>query len=376
MHADTVGSSGSDGAEERPFSPLSPLFPGEVNWTLSVLYGGQVHDGVDGYNHAEPPMGGEEGSIHDSVVSSDCDPVTYIDDVSSQSDGEEDGYVTRPAQPGDPSSRGGYVGWSSDTDNPALRFSFTLHDIPEVEEEKESEGEGEWSRRRVPPNQLTLPPNMSELSAASSEHSFSMRPPSLPLSPAPGDLMSPTLDVSDASSPRHTALFDTFDPVESPIHEFDAILRELSRSISLDRIVSGDCPSSPTSNTSTNLSTKESDFQSVVQHLRGEGGVSTTAPHFDEEGAEGPFPRQRKISNESTSSQLKVSRSLDYLSDVVTFMERFSIDVDEQEVYQQEVDQQEVEQQKVIREVLRAPFSKIIYHFEHCVLCNSKCGVP
>ena len=340
-HADTRDGSAPDSAEECPFTPLSPLFPEEVNWTMSVLYSGRGHDGATD-DHLTP-LGEEEGSIHGSVVSSDCEPVTYIDDVSSQSDGEEgerDGYVTQPAQPEDLHYRSGDVGWSSDTDNPALRFSFTLHDIPEAEEDRESEGEGDWPRRRAPPNQLTLPPNMSALSVASSEHSFGTRPPSLPLSPPPGELMSPTsMDVLNSSSPRYTALFDRFNPVESPIHAFDAILRELSRSISLDRIVSGDHPSSPTSTGSTAPSTKEGDFQSVVQQLRGEGRASVSPSHNDED-AEGPFSRQRKVSNESASSQMKVSRSLDYLSEVVSFMERFSLDVEEEEGHQQEVSQQ------------------------------------
>ena len=330
---------------------------------MSVLYDSHPHNVVDVCQDAAgAPMMDGEGSVHDSDVSSDCDPVTYIDDMSSQSDGEEEEEVTQPAQPGDPSDTS--FKWDSyDVDNPALRFSFTLHDIPEAEEgrefESENESESEWSHRRAPPAHLTLPTNMSESSFVSSDHSFSTRPPSLPLSPAPGDLMSPTLDVSDASSPRYTALFDTFDAVESPIHEFDEILRELSKSISLDRIVSGDYPGPPISRTSTNLSTKESDFHSMLQHLRGEGRDSDGEPHVDDDSADVvlPSPRQRKISNESTSSQLKVSRSLDYLSEVVTYMERFSLDVDEQEVDQQEVDQQEVDQpevsqQEVIGEVL------------------------
>lgn len=344
---DTRDGSAPDSVGESPFTPLSPLFPEEVNWTMSVLYSSQGHDGATD-DHLVP-LGEEEGSIHDSVVSSDCEPVTYIDDVSSQSEEEEgdrDGYVAQPAQPGDPHYRSGEMGWSSDTDNPTFRFSFTLHDIPEAEEDRESEGEGDWPRRRAPPKQLMLPLSMSASSAASSEHSFGTRPPSLPLSPPPGELMSPTsMDVLNTSSPRYTALFDRFNPAESPIHEFDAILRELSRSISLDRIVSGDYPSSPTSTGSTVPSTKEGDFQSVVQDLRGEGGASVSPSHNDE-AAEGPFSRQRKVSNESASSQMKVSRSLDYLSEVVSFMERFSLDVEEEESHQQEVSQQEI-----IREV-------------------------
>ena len=366
-HVDPVDGSDTDSTAECPFSPLSPLFPEEVNWTMSVLYGGKGHDSANDDSCAEPPLSDDEVSIHESVVSSDGDPVTYIDDVSSQSDGDEkEGCVMQPVQPGDLSYRGGYTSWSSDADNPALRFSFTLHDIPEAEEDRESEGEGESPRRRAPPNQLTLPPNMSALSAASSEHSFSTRPPSLPHSPAPGELMSPTLDALVTNSPRYTALFDTFTPVESPIHEFDAILRELSKSISLDRIVSGDYPSPPTSAGSTDMSTKEGDFQSVVRHLRGEGGASASPPLMDEEAAEGPFPRQRKISNESASSQMKVSRSLDYLSEVVSFMERFSMDEDEQEMGQQEVGQQEVGQQEVSGEVVHYLQTFLLY--VHCTM--------
>ena len=193
-HAETRDGSAIDSAEECPFPPLSPLFPEEVNWTMSVLYSGRGHAGATD-DHVTP-LGEEEGSIHDSVDSSDCEPVTYIDDVSSESDGEEgerDGYVTQPAQPGDPHYRSGDMGWSSDTDNPALRFSFTLHDIPEAEEDRESEEEGDWPRRRAPPNQLTLPPNMSASSAASSEHSFGTRPPQPAPVPAPRGTIVPHL---------------------------------------------------------------------------------------------------------------------------------------------------------------------------------------
>jgi hypothetical protein len=289
-----------------------------------------------------------EGKSLSSMDSSEEDNmVTNIDDLSGGEELEEPITHTQegevPQWTPTHTMEGEVPQWTTVDTNASFLSNFALHDIPEAEEEIEegSTGDGVSSPSSPRPSQLSL---------SAPQSSTSLNPPQLPLSPAPGELMSPTARSSGLSSPRFTTLFDTFSGVESPMRQFDQILRELSKSISLDRIVSDSYlpTSTPTvSQGEDSSSTSSRDFTTAVNELRGNsvpthtsnvsqtGSVSSHTSsdlhphlqHLNEESSTNLPHRQRHWSEDS-SSPLKVSASLDYLSEVQEYMENFSKEMD------------------------------------------------
>ena len=326
----------------------------------SVHHGNQNTVNV---NHVNDIM---EGKSLSSMASSEEDNmITNIDDLSD-GDGEEGTSTSEVEEIGE-----GDLQWTSaNKTSTSLLCNFTLHDIPEVEEEEETEGDS--TSPRVGSASSSQP---DRLSLSSPRSNSSLNPPNLPLSPAPGELLSPTSFNSDTSSPRFTALFDTFSGVESPTNQFDQILRELSKNITLDKMVSDNQPlhtTPPPVVSHGEGSFSDGDFVSMMDELRGNSvpthtpselrgssipthtpselrgssipthtpselrgnlipahttNVSRTSSGTSEGGSEGGHHRQRRSSTESSSS-LKMSASLDYLSEVQEFMENFSKEMD------------------------------------------------
>ena len=204
--------------------------------------------------------------------------------------------------------------WQSPSTDPTLNYSFILHDIPEVTEEEEEEKSSPSSSQRDTSSDSKAkpvrPPSLK----------ISPSPPSFPTSPVPGDLLSPHGNTSDVSTPRHTVLFEKYPTLESPIHEFDEILREFSKSISLDEIIS------------------EMDAQTAQQsHQSAINGINESSYRYEQVHAtangynhESPDSRQDEFSHKK-KSKLKLSKSLDYLSEAEIFFQQFTKDLDEGE---------------------------------------------
>nr|WEL12734.1 T-lymphoma invasion and metastasis-inducing protein 1B [Halisarca dujardinii] len=215
----------SAGEGRRTSDPtLATMDPRERHFELDV---GQVQVEVGHFDHAL------EGISLTSVETEEDNMVTNIDDLSPEDE----------QAPGLTLNGAGMELLSPLDVNPSFLSGFTLHDIQEMNEEEE---EREARRKSAVSfsNAVSSSVQMEQLSPASPRSLSSPTPPQLPITPAPGELLSLREDGSQPASPRYAAFFDTYSgDVVSPQRQFDAILKELSRSISLDRIVSDSTPS-------------------------------------------------------------------------------------------------------------------------------------